>query len=120
MQDRGLIWNRDPSLAKVRLDFKEEMKNLLKMMIVVTAFLLADCADSQLSNRLETSNTQLKKDESIYISLCEDGAYGNKIYKGSGRTTTQIIRSEILKKSITILVSFKPESLTEAMESAKV
>jgi len=86
---------------------------------VVSALLLASCADTNEVVRLDTSSdVRLDVASTIYIAVPADGVYGANTYRGSGQNTAQIINSAFAKRSRLTEVGRCPQSFSEARDAA--
>lgn len=59
--------------------------------ILLTALLLSACADSHQLLRMDKEPQKLDARGIVYVSVPEDGRYGQTVYAGSGKNTMQIV-----------------------------
>jgi Domain of unknown function (DUF4823) len=74
----------------------------MRHMIIASLALLGlcGCADTtQLVRQPGVNTVKLAPNDSIYVALPRDGAYGDEIYQGSGLTTAQTILSSFAKRA---------------------
>lgn len=96
------------------------MKHFSNLAIVVLFSLLVGCADTHQLVRL-SGNADIKLDinETVYISVPQDGIYGDKNYQGSGLNVTQMIQSSLAKHIRNIITGRQFEQFTQAINSAQ-
>ena len=88
------------------------MRNLF--ILLVAAVALNGCADAHRTQKLVSSGTHLTVDNSICISVPEDGVYGDNHYNGSGATTAQTIKAAFLKRTDDVRILNGPATLQDA------
>ena len=67
-----------------------------------------------------STNTKLLPQKSIYISLPNDGRYGNINYPGSGITTSQVLLKNFSKYNNNIIVSNQYRPFSSALSQARI
>jgi len=86
----------------------------------ICLLLVSACADTHQLIRQEGVQTiRFNPSDSIYVSVPQDGAYGEKTYRGSGQTTTQIVMAAFERRSRTVRNGRVNQSFDEALEAAK-
>ena len=90
------------------------------LIIIILSVLLYGCADtSKIQQDPVYANFSIEKESSVYISLPKDGRYGDKLYKGSGQTVTNIIRSSLLQFIMQADVASSFENYKNAISAAE-
>lgn len=95
------------------------MNKLTIICTLIITLLLTACADSHNSSKIVSTGTSIDPSQTVYVSMSEDGVYGDIDYRGSGKNTTQIIKSAVLKKTNNVIASKQAENIDEAVLSAK-
>lgn len=96
------------------------MRKIITVMLLGFVTLLIGCADSHQLIRLSGDQTvKLNKNGGVYVAVPKDGAYGNKVYRGSGQNVAQIIQSAFSRKARNVQQGRDYESFNKALEAAK-
>ena len=86
--------------------------------VTLAAIMLTGCADSHQLIRNEASQSiQLSSNDTLYIAMPEDGAYGEQAYQGSGQNTAQIIYAAFAKHTRSAEVGRSTQSFQHALEA---
>jgi hypothetical protein len=89
---------------------------MLKIIIILLIILFfIGCADKHQLTRLDNITEKLDSNKNIFISIPEDGRYGNINYNGSGQNTSQIIFMSLSKYSNNVEKDRYYESLKDAL-----
>lgn len=87
--------------------------------LLVLFLFLASCADTHHLVRNTTSSTRLSPAESVYIAVPEDGFYNQATYRGSGRTTAQIIFNAFVRHIHAVSVGRSAQQYAQALAEAR-
>lgn len=60
---------------------------MLRVLIFLTALMIAGCADTHKLTRTSVTTTPLSPEASAYVALPVDGRYGETLYTASGVQT---------------------------------
>ncbi|WP_417535336.1 DUF4823 domain-containing protein [Methylophaga sp.] len=87
---------------------------------IFLSLFLCSCADTaKITPDIAYKSVTLDKSHSVYISLPEDGVYGDKVYNGSGATVSAIVRAAFLKHLVQVESSTQSENYRDSLKSAK-
>ena len=90
--------------------------------IILTLFVLLfmiGCADKSTVQHVGKNNQKLDPSKSVYIATPKDALYGDKVYNGSGATTSQALSRGFAKYVDELEVASKYQPRTEAIAYAK-
>lgn len=91
-----------------------------KFLWAITAtILLSACADSHQLMRNDGNLAKLDPKKSVYVSIPNDGQYGQITYHGSGQNTSQIIVLAFSHHAQIVESGHERQSYKDAMESAR-
>lgn len=63
---------------------------------------------------------KLDRDQVLYVAVPKDGAYGDRVYTGSGQQTATALQTALRQYASVVLASEQYEDAQTAMEQAKV
>jgi hypothetical protein len=86
---------------------------------VALAGLLLGCADTHQLVREGATGTKLSTNDSLYVAVSRDGAYGTAVYAGSGAMTSQTLVSAFSKHAQNVEMSHGYEGFDEALATAR-
>lgn len=96
------------------------MKKLFSSLTIISILLLTGCADVKNIKHNEDKDVVLDSKAKTYITIPEDGRYGNGIiYSGSGAIVSGIVLSAFSMKIMTLDLAEKTQSLDEALTYAR-
>lgn len=96
------------------------MNKLIYSLLVSLVLVLTSCADVTAVKRSNSNTPSLDSKAKTYITIPEDGRYGNGIiYSGSGNTVSGIILSAFSLKLMNIDLADGTQSRDEALAFAK-
>lgn len=91
------------------------MKRVVSLSLLA---LLVGCADSHKLIRTGHEPIKIDTGKNIYLSVPKDGAYGQKIYQGSGMNTSQIIYAALSYHSNKLNEGHEYQNFDDALENA--
>ena len=87
--------------------------------VIVAAFLLAACSHKYRTDSFEPPAEQIVLSGSAYVMLADDGAYGNKIYPGSGSTLSREVSAAISRYLNAVQIGIALEDRNQVFEKAR-
>ena len=99
---------------------KSNRIGLLKYVVALSFMLILSACAAKHEVISSSTSTKLLPQKSIYISLSNDGRYGNINYPGSGINTSQVLLKNFSKYSNNITVSNQYRPFSGALSHAKV
>jgi hypothetical protein len=87
--------------------------------LIILALILGCTHTYEVTKTSQTSNAKLDKNAKAYVSVPEDGRYGDILYEGSGSTTAQAIQKAFAKHLSIIERGKRPEIYKDALNSAQ-
>jgi hypothetical protein len=79
------------------------MKQYINLLII--ALLITGCTATYHQQALSDNARKLDKGKGVFISVPEDGQYGNQTYFNSGKMTANAVKAALLKYTNTVKVS---------------
>lgn len=89
------------------------------ILLLLGISLLSACADSHQLTRTGRDVNKLDRDTVVYISISQDGRYGQTIYRGSGQNTTQILAMAFSQFSKRVETAQRHQAFEAALGSAR-
>ena len=86
------------------------MNNVSYIAVVLAYVFLSGCADVTSVTRNENRDVVLDSSAKAYVSIPEDGAYGDQVYSGSGRTAAGIVLGAFSTKMLHVDIADNYES----------
>ena len=93
------------------------MKRIL--IISIAALFLLGCSQKHRTDALTTPNARLDSNGAVYVALPADGAFGSKIYAGSGRAVAIATTAAVAKHTNRVETATRLESAEEMFVTAK-
>ncbi len=93
------------------------MKRLIYLIIL--ALILGCTHTYEVTKSSQTTNAKLDKNAKAYVSVPEDGRYGDILYEGSGYTTAQAIQKAFAKHLSIVERGKQFETYKKALNSAQ-
>lgn len=94
------------------------MKKII--VIIISTIFLYGCADSaKITPDASYSTIIIPKTSNVYVSLPDNGTYGDTIYENSGQMVATIIKSALLKHTIKVEIAATPENYDAVLTSAR-
>src|ERR1700754_1123377 len=95
-----------------------KMKRIALVLCVALSGCTASYHREQLTGAIaSTSENVLAPESLVYVPLPADGAYGEKTYSGSGKTTQQAVAAALAKHRAHVVRGDKVESVQQATAS---
>lgn len=88
------------------------------VVLVLIAF-LAGCADSHNWTPQQNGSLRITQSDRVFVTTPADGEYGNHIYSGSGRNTSNIIASAVSTKSRLVRTGGVADNYEDAVAQAQ-
>ena len=96
------------------------MKKGLFIFVMTSALLLLGCTTTiQHDEAVATTPARIESGQKIYIAMAMDGAYGDKVFRGSGTQVSHYISACIRPKAADIVLATTHEPYEQALTNAQ-
>ena len=96
------------------------MKKNLFICAMAAAFLLLGCTTTiQHDEAVATTPTKVEGGQKIYVGLAMDGAYGDRVFRGSGAQVSHYISACIRPRAADIVLATSHEEYDQALANAQ-
>lgn len=114
-----ITWSPDPGLQRFLRCRVILMSRLNSIILLCVTLFISGCADVTSISRNNARDVFLAENEKTYVSIPDDGRYGEQIYTGSGRIVAGVVLSAFSSRMLHVDISDGNESYDQAINSAR-